>query len=984
MHRRHEDSSKTSPTIDTPLAPSDPRRLAPEPVAAREATGPVLRRLEQFVLLEHLGAGGMGTVYAAFDEKLERKVAIKLVATHAGNARAEQRLLREAQAQARLSHPNVVTIYEVGALPEGGLFIAIELVKGETLRDWQRAEPRPRAWHDVVARYVAAGQGLAAAHRVGIIHRDFKPDNILVGEDGRVRVADFGLAFAAHPDRAEDGEAATAREPRRPAATPSSLPALTEAGSLTGTPGYLAPELFTGATADARSDQFSFCVALYEALHGERPYGDFALLHEAPLPRRGEPDPSYPRWLWDVMMRGLALAPGDRFASMDALLVELTRSRARTRRVVTAAALMAVLAIAAAAVAWTRPDEPAVCPSNPAALAGVWDPATRQQVRAALLGTGAPFAARVWASTVEAFDRYAEHWTSAQKDACEATHVQHVQSDAMLDLRMECLAGRRRALAAAAEALQSRPGQAVGHAGEIRSSLGDIELCADTRVLRELDASRGPARARPLLTYLQAELAEVRRRLARARPLLAMGDVAGAEPLIAEARQLAGNLDDEQVGAEIAYLEARIQLSHGDIAGSHARFDRAIERAMVSHHDELVADIWLDRAVTAGSREQRPAEIAWWIAQGELWIRRLGHPGDSRRVQLEGARGYLQLTEGDARAAVASLSRALEIAEPLWGKTDPRLIPLLRDRATAQGRLGRAAPAVADAERALALGVAAWGPDYPDIAATRCVLGLLYIEQRNDLDRGERELTRALALYRAQLGAESIDVAICEQGLSEARQRRGDYAAALLHAERAEQILARQLGANSTRHGEALNGVGALRFLRKDFTGSLAAYEAAYPILRDALGPSHTTVALLLSNTGETLLALARHELAQADFTRALDILERKVGAEHAYVAFPLKGLGLVQLARGRPAEALAQLERALDVHTRSAVAGDPQELAEIRWGLARALTALGRDRARARTLAEAALAGYRGLGGESAARVREIVRWLATTAHMQ
>jgi hypothetical protein len=949
-----------------------------------EATGPVLRRVEQFVLLERLGAGGMGTVYAAFDEKLERKVAIKLVATHPGNERAQQRLLREAQAQAQLSHPNVVTIYEVGALPEGGLFIAIELVKGETLRDWQNAEQTLRAWQDVVAKYAAAGEGLAAAHRVRITHRDFKPDNILVGDDGRVQVADFGLAFAARPDRADDGGATTVRDPGRPTSTPSSTPGLTEAGSLTGTPGYLAPELFTGATADARSDQFSFCVALYEALHGERPYGDFTLIHEAPLPRRNEPDPSYPRWLWDVMMRGLALAPGDRFASMDALLGELTRNRARTHRVGTAAAVMGVLAIGAGAFALTRRDEPPACPVDPAALTGVWAPATKQQVRAALLGTGAPFAANVWASTDAAFDRYALRWTGARKAACEATQVQHTQSAELLDLRMECLAGHRRALAAAAEALLRRPGQAVGHAGEILSSLGDIELCADTSVLRELGAGRGKALTWALAARVRAEATEVRRRLARVKALLATNDVAGAEPLIAEARQLAVNLDDEPVGAEVAYFEARIRLLHDDIDGSRALFDRAIERATISRHDELVADIWLDRAVTAGSREQRPADIASWLAQGELWIRRLDHPSDSRRVQLEWARGYLQLTEGDARAAVGSLSRALEIAESLWGKDDPRLIPLLRHRATARGRLHQAVPAVADAERALILGIAAWGTDYPDIAATRCVLGLLYIEQLHAVERGEHELTLALQLYRAQLGAESIDVAICEQGLSEAGERHRDYAAALEHAERAEQILARQLGANSTRHGEALNGVGALRFLRKDFTGSLAAYEAAYPILSDALGPDHSTVGLLLSNRGETLLALARYEPAQVDFTRALDVLQRKLGAHDAYTAFPLKGLGLVQLARGRPGEALPLLERALAVRTQSAVAADPQELAEIHWGLARALAALGRDRARTRTLAEAALAGYRGLGSESAPRVQEIVRWLATTAHMQ
>src|SRR5215475_10643349 len=243
----------TSPTLDAPApkwaglgtAPTeraDPRdvasneRMSPEdigrarttpielPRIARASTVPG-RRVEHFVLLERIGVGGMGEVYAAFDDRLERKVAIKLVATQRRDDRARQRLLREAQALARLSHPNVVTVYEVGTLPDGGLFIAMELVKGDTLRTWQR---RPgRTWRDIVAMYAEAGRGLVAAHQSGIVHRDFKPDNVLVGDDGRVRVADFGLAFAAR------NTAAGAARPVKSLDTPGSPPpaqALTAAG----------------------------------------------------------------------------------------------------------------------------------------------------------------------------------------------------------------------------------------------------------------------------------------------------------------------------------------------------------------------------------------------------------------------------------------------------------------------------------------------------------------------------------------------------------------------------------------------------------------------------------------------------------------------------------------------------------------------------------------------------------------------------------
>ena len=1041
--RRREDLHATSPTVEG-SGPEAVLRRRPATMTYGDTTSigtpdyhtgpvgrsaPLLERVAQFVLLERLGAGGMGVVYAAFDEKLERKVAIKLVAARGSDERAQARLLREAQAQARLSHPNVVTVYEVGTLPDGPLFIAMELVKGPTLRAWQK--DGARTWQQVVATYAAAGEGLAAAHRRGIVHRDFKPDNVLIGEDGRPRVADFGLAFAADPatpsdPRSSDAPVANARRdtdetpstcdtqpgvamPGSPDAThtpdapgngkapapsaagsssapgtggppapasrgPHALPT-TAAARAAGTPGYMAPEQIARQAVDARTDQFAFCVALYEGLHGERPTADLDFASgERPARRRNAPDSPYPRWLWDVMMRGLAHEPSQRFASMDALLGELTRRRHRARkRALAVAVVVAVLATAGMTYALSHGERPPVCPEATAKLAGVWDAATKLRVQVALIGTGTPFAASVWASTEALFDRYANTWLAAQHAACEATHVQHVQSADLLDRRTECLEDRRRSLSAAAEVLQSRPTLAVAHASEILGSLGDIALCADTAVLLEL----GQHSAAATDPRTQAQVAAVRQHLAQAGALLAAGDITSAEPIVAKAGDLAKHLDGEPVRAEISYLDGRVKLARGNVAESIAVLNNAVELAVSSRHDELVADVYLTLVVSGGTRDLRPAETKSWLTNGEAWIRRLGHPSDSRRVALERARGMFQLTSGDPRTALITLSHALDIAEAMWGKTDPRLSPLLRDRAVVEARLRQAKPAVADGERALALGIQAWGSAYPEVARTRRALGMLYIEQLGDAKRGETELLAARELYRTQLGADSIEVANCEQGLSVAGQYRGDYAAALEHAERAEQIFAHQLGAGHPRHGETLMGLGVLRFMRRDFAGSLAADEAAYPILSAALGAEHVTVGILLSNTGESLLALDRAELAQDHFERALAILQKALDPDHADLALPLKGIGLAQLRRGRPREALAPLERALNLRNQSKAASDPQEVAEIQWGLARTLSALGRDPARARTLADAARAGYVALGSESAGRAQEISRWL-------
>ncbi len=212
--------------------------------------------------------GGMGVVYAAHDSELDRRVAIKLLRRDASTAAdvSRARLMREAQAMARLSHANVIDIYEIGSFGEH-LFVVMELIDGVTLREWLRLAPR--SWREIVRVFVAAGDGLAAAHRAGIVHRDFKPDNVLISTSGRICVTDFGLArINAHEVEASVSSPVGPRDSELAAA-----PDHTYAGRLVGTPAYMAPEQMRGEPTDARADVFAFCAALYEALYGVRPYG---------------------------------------------------------------------------------------------------------------------------------------------------------------------------------------------------------------------------------------------------------------------------------------------------------------------------------------------------------------------------------------------------------------------------------------------------------------------------------------------------------------------------------------------------------------------------------------------------------------------------------------------------------------------------------------------------------------------------------------
>lgn len=277
----------------------------------------------RYEVIDRLGAGGMGIVYSARDPDLDRTVAVKVLRSRLiPDSQGRSRLVREAQALAKLSHPNVVHVYEVGR-EAGQVFIAMEFVKGRTLSKWVRGEEPPVA--EVLTKYIAAGRGLLAAHTAGVIHRDFKPENVLVGDDGRVRVMDFGLARPSI-----DGDTLT--EMRAPVGelglgmTPESM---TKTGMVMGTPAYMDPQQLLGTTADARSDQYSFCVSLYESMVGRRPFKGSTVTELFAAMRDGKPesvefpDGKVPRLVQPLLRRGLAYDRDQRFPSFADLLGEL-------------------------------------------------------------------------------------------------------------------------------------------------------------------------------------------------------------------------------------------------------------------------------------------------------------------------------------------------------------------------------------------------------------------------------------------------------------------------------------------------------------------------------------------------------------------------------------------------------------------------------------------------------------------------------------
>ncbi len=335
---------------------------APAELDGRLGAGMLVGR---YRLIEAIGRGGFGVVFKAVDTELGREIALKLLAPGRRGGDAEARLMREAQAMARLSHPNVLTIYDVGTF-DGGVFIAMELVHGGTLARWMKS---PRPWREVIDVLARAGRGLEAAHRAGLVHRDFKPENVLVGDDGRVHVTDFGVARLMSDPSGASSESAPSKRGAPPEAAADAP--LTRTGMLLGTPAYMAPEQMNGEPSDVRADVFSFCVACWEALHHERPFAgpDLAALKSAIAAHRLSPpsSSSIPARVRRVLARGLHPSPNDRFPTMAALLSALAAA-ARPRRAPLIAASLALVAVAAVAATYfaRRPVSAAPPPPSPA------------------------------------------------------------------------------------------------------------------------------------------------------------------------------------------------------------------------------------------------------------------------------------------------------------------------------------------------------------------------------------------------------------------------------------------------------------------------------------------------------------------------------------------------------------------------------------------------------------------------------------------
>jgi serine/threonine protein kinase/Tfp pilus assembly protein PilF len=748
----------------------------------------------RYQILGLIGRGGMGEVYSAYHPDLDRRIAIKLVyGARTGDLGYQQHLLKEAQLVARLNHPHIVTVYDAGMVGDR-VYVAMEFVDGKTLDVWLREQER--GWNEIVEAFVSAGDGLAAAHEAKVVHRDFKPRNVMLGRDGRVRVMDFGLArplwevpdptrraisvLAARPDTVVTGDA------------------------VIGTPAYMAPEQLRGEAVDVRADQYSFCVALYEALHGERPPSE-----AGKSPSRGRRLPS---WLKTVVQRGLEPERENRFPSMRGLLRAIERGRNRPRRrlliMLGPALLLAGLAVWRAArvgqITCTPPAE---------RIAAVWPAeetagSRRAVLHHAFLASALPGPEKVWTRVASILDDHVAQWAAMYKDSCEATHLRGEQSGEVLDLRTTCLSENLDEIRAYTDGILN------GDAGDLRralptaNALSPVRQCADVKSLRLQIPLPKDEKTRAAVERLQ-------QRIKDANELLSFGYAEKANneltAILAEARLV-----------QYQPILAQTLDSLGLIATRFMWFTRAKDlswqalRLAISSHDDLTAAKAVDRLGALDTYLANYDDADRWFTLGEAILDRLNSRDSLIGGWLLNDHANLYYYRGDFAAAEVGFRSAIMLKRRVLGDAHPDIAGSLSNLALTLQQMNRPEEAYATVESAVQIDQ--YGDqESPTLAMVLTVEGEIQLETSRFAE-AETTLKRAIDIEETSSERADALLAVTLTDYSKLLLARHQPAAAIPSARRARTLMAKSdflektvLADTATALAEALGESGVDR-----------------------------------------------------------------------------------------------------------------------------------------------------------------------------
>lgn len=812
--------------------------------------GPVLNKgepIDRYVVLDQRGRGGMGEVYAAWDPVLDRKVALKVLKAEyegAGKLADELRLrlMREAQSLAKVNHPGVVTVHDVGIV-EGKVYVAMEFVEGQSLTEWLRE--KKRSWREVLEMFLETGEGLAAAHEAGVTHRDFKPDNVIISRAGRPRVMDFGLAHS-HSERTQ--------APKPPSSSSALQRKITSPGIMLGTPAYMSPEAMYGRPTDPRSDEFSFAVALFEALYGVRPFeGNTAFAVAAEIEQqRVKPPPRasrVPRRIHQILAKALRPNPDERFQTLRALLIQLGRRKgSRRRRVLAVVGLVAaVVAIATGLWSWRR--ERLRCAGFASRLSGVWDERARGEARQAFTQTALPFADGAFSQTRRLMDAWGDDWVRARRVACESTEG---KPDEQVGQTIVCLSRRLADFDATAQLFRKADAEIVERAVGLATALPPLASCQPGKSLVQTP-----------------EDDSLRQGLAGARALIDAGKLKEARERISIILREARAREINDALAEATWLEARLAAAELDFVRADALAEDAILLAQQHQSDEIAARAWVDRVGFAGISSLDLEEAERWARYARVALNRYGAPRELE-ASLTNNEAILRARQGRHEEALDGHRRALSLREAVFGPQSPLAARSHNNIGIALRSLKRPSEAIVEFEKALAIEEHALAPDHPAVADTLNNLANA-LSDRGDTGAAVAALTRSLAIREKTFGLESAKVA---QSLS-------NLGALLLDADRPDE---------------------ALQSLERAL------------VIKERASPTSLTVAVTLTNLATAQRRVGQLTAAVTADERALAIRRKALGERSPELARNLTGLGATRLLQGTPTAARALLEQALDL----------------------------------------------------------------------
>lgn len=897
--------------LESDLARVEARRgLFPD--SAPDASRPSVS-LGRYEVIRRIGRGGMGTVFLARDPALGREVAVKVLHSSASDSEPEQvakrrRLQREATALGQLTHPNVVRVYDVGE-ERGHTFIAMEYVSGGTLRDWRKyTRPRPDT-RSILRTYAKAGRGLAAAHTSGLLHRDFKPDNVLVAFDGGVLVSDFGLVRAA----ATPAQTLASDEERHELSDD-----VTRTGAVLGTPAYMAPELFAGRAAEAATDQFAFCVSLFEALVGRRPFEGRFPPAKAPWSTFAVAEATslrpLPRWVRRLLCRGLQPDPRARHPNMDALLRTLEHGMTTRRRrrmwslgsaVVGASLLGLFFGLGPAGNHVGHP----LCSLNDPRASAV-PQRQRDAIKAALVAANIPDSTQTASAVLGHLDDQAESWAEQLELACAA---ERPQSEARRGRQLDCLQSELHNLTALATVLEGVDAQTAAMGVELVVGRPPALSCDDERALRgrvtppnDPQSAQAVERHRALLAHgsMLTSVGELDRARATAQEVLSSVEAEQYPPLALEAEFLAARI----LWKSKRRAQALDALRTLEIEAESQGHDRIALSASMLHLDLLV-------------HEARPTmEFHARLDHARARALRLGD--DTALVNVEFTHAEHQRRTGNPEQALRVATAALELAKDRLGPEHPEVAYAHDYVNGALVALNRYGPALEHKRAAISILEQAYGPQSLAVSVLLNTAGTV-ARLAGEHALAQRWHTRAIAIVEASLGPHSPRLATGLSAAALSAQARGD-------ADEAVRLLDRQI-ALQDREGVASHTARLFRIdaliLGRQLESAETAYQQAMRVLASA---GHDATVWDRSGTlrAGAQIALLRGEVDVA-VTRASQAVDATQSDRPGEV-HPLIILAQAQLHHGHIDEADVALKRAATFGGGS-TATRPGVLAELR-----------------------------------------------------